>query len=139
MPFGLKNAGATYQRIIDTVFKNQRGRNIEAYVDDVLIKSNLPFFKILRGENQAWNEDCAKAFQSLKEYLLSPPLLSASVQDEDLFLYLSATDNSVSAVLVREEAIRQHPIHYISDILHGAKVRYPPLKKTLFCTDLCCP
>ncbi|PKA61959.1 RNA-directed DNA polymerase like [Apostasia shenzhenica] len=39
MPFGLKNAGATYQRMIDTVFKNQRGRNVEAYVDDVLIKS----------------------------------------------------------------------------------------------------
>ncbi|PKA66196.1 hypothetical protein AXF42_Ash006893 [Apostasia shenzhenica] len=39
MPFGLKNAGATYQCMIDTVFKNQRGRNIEAYVDDVLIKS----------------------------------------------------------------------------------------------------
>ncbi|PKA50461.1 RNA-directed DNA polymerase like [Apostasia shenzhenica] len=39
MPFGLKNAGATYQRMIDTVFKNQRGRNLEAYVDDVLVKS----------------------------------------------------------------------------------------------------
>ncbi|PKA64417.1 RNA-directed DNA polymerase like [Apostasia shenzhenica] len=39
MPFSLKNAGATYQRMIDTVFKKQRGRNIEAYVDDVLIKS----------------------------------------------------------------------------------------------------
>ncbi|PKA63329.1 RNA-directed DNA polymerase like [Apostasia shenzhenica] len=39
MPFGLKNAGATYQRMIDTVFKNQRRWNIEAYVDDVLIKS----------------------------------------------------------------------------------------------------
>ncbi|PKA46155.1 RNA-directed DNA polymerase like [Apostasia shenzhenica] len=39
MPFGLKNAGATYQRMIDAVFKNQRGRNLEAYVDDVLVKS----------------------------------------------------------------------------------------------------
>ncbi|PKA53748.1 RNA-directed DNA polymerase like [Apostasia shenzhenica] len=39
MPFGLKNAGATYQRMIDTVFKNQRGKNLEAYVDDILVKS----------------------------------------------------------------------------------------------------
>ncbi|PKA47916.1 RNA-directed DNA polymerase like [Apostasia shenzhenica] len=39
MPFGLKNAGATYQRMIDGVFKNQRGRNLEAYVDDILVKS----------------------------------------------------------------------------------------------------
>ncbi|PKA47447.1 RNA-directed DNA polymerase like [Apostasia shenzhenica] len=39
MPFGLKNAGAMYQRMIDTVFKNQRGKNLEAYVDDILVKS----------------------------------------------------------------------------------------------------
>ncbi|PKA56186.1 RNA-directed DNA polymerase like [Apostasia shenzhenica] len=39
MPFGLKNAGATYQRMIDAVFKSQRGRNLEAYVDDILVKS----------------------------------------------------------------------------------------------------
>ncbi|PKA67045.1 RNA-directed DNA polymerase like [Apostasia shenzhenica] len=39
MPFGLKNADATYQRMIDVVFKDQRGRNLEAYVDDILVKS----------------------------------------------------------------------------------------------------
>ncbi|PKA65476.1 RNA-directed DNA polymerase like [Apostasia shenzhenica] len=39
MPFGLKNAGATYQRMIDAVFRDQRGRNLEAYVDDILVKS----------------------------------------------------------------------------------------------------
>ncbi|PKA55286.1 RNA-directed DNA polymerase like [Apostasia shenzhenica] len=39
MSFGLKNAGATYQRMIDAVFKDQRGRNLEAYVDDILVKS----------------------------------------------------------------------------------------------------
>ncbi|PKA59404.1 putative mitochondrial protein [Apostasia shenzhenica] len=39
MPFGLKNAGATYQRMIDAVFKEQRGKNLEAYVDDILVKS----------------------------------------------------------------------------------------------------
>ncbi|PKA54365.1 RNA-directed DNA polymerase like [Apostasia shenzhenica] len=39
MPFGLKNASATYQCMIDAVFKDQRGRNFEAYVDDILVKS----------------------------------------------------------------------------------------------------
>ncbi|PKA63328.1 RNA-directed DNA polymerase like [Apostasia shenzhenica] len=38
MSFGLKNAGATYQRMIDAIFKGQRGRNLEAYVDDILVK-----------------------------------------------------------------------------------------------------
>ncbi|XP_071728587.1 uncharacterized protein [Rutidosis leptorrhynchoides] len=39
MPFGLINAGATYQRLIDTAFEKQIGRNLEAYVDDLVIKS----------------------------------------------------------------------------------------------------
>jgi hypothetical protein len=39
MPFGLKNAGATYQRLVDKAFSNQIGRNIEIYVDDMVIKS----------------------------------------------------------------------------------------------------
>ena len=39
MSFGLKNAGATYQRLMDRAFKNQIGRNLEVYVDDVVIKS----------------------------------------------------------------------------------------------------
>nr|GEW97108.1 reverse transcriptase domain-containing protein [Tanacetum cinerariifolium] len=38
MPFGLKNAGATYQRLIDKAFESQMGRNIEVYVDDLVVK-----------------------------------------------------------------------------------------------------
>ncbi|GJS46393.1 reverse transcriptase domain-containing protein [Tanacetum coccineum] len=39
MPFGLKNAGATYQRLVNSAFKEQIGVNLEAYVDDMVIKS----------------------------------------------------------------------------------------------------
>ncbi|GKA52268.1 reverse transcriptase domain-containing protein [Tanacetum coccineum] len=40
MPFGLKNAGTTYQRLVDKAFNNQVGRNIEVYIDDLVIKSH---------------------------------------------------------------------------------------------------
>ena len=39
MPFGLKNAGATYQRMIQTCLEAQIGKIVEAYVDDVVIKT----------------------------------------------------------------------------------------------------
>ena len=39
MPFGLKNAGATCQRLVNRIFSHQIGRNVEVYVDDMLVKS----------------------------------------------------------------------------------------------------
>ena len=38
-PFGLKNAGSTYQRMVMQMFESKIGRNIEAYIDDMVIKS----------------------------------------------------------------------------------------------------
>ncbi|RDX66937.1 Retrovirus-related Pol polyprotein from transposon 17.6, partial [Mucuna pruriens] len=39
MPFGLKNAGATYQRLMDKIFKDVIGADVEVYVDDMVVKS----------------------------------------------------------------------------------------------------
>ncbi|GJW96992.1 reverse transcriptase domain-containing protein [Tanacetum coccineum] len=39
MPFGLKNAGATYQRLVDGAFQSQIGKNLEVCVDDMVVKS----------------------------------------------------------------------------------------------------
>ncbi|KAJ9542393.1 hypothetical protein OSB04_028899 [Centaurea solstitialis] len=40
MPFGLKNAGSTYQRLFNTMFKEHLGRTMEVYIDDMLMKLN---------------------------------------------------------------------------------------------------
>src|SRR3954465_5264642 len=47
MPFGLKNAGATYQRMMQACLRHQIGRNVQVYVDDVVIKTYSP--NTLRG------------------------------------------------------------------------------------------
>lgn len=39
MPFGLKNAGASFQRAMTRVFANQIDRNLEVYMDDIVVKS----------------------------------------------------------------------------------------------------
>ena len=41
MSFNLKNAGATYQRLMNKSFSHQIGRNVQVYVDDMLVKSQL--------------------------------------------------------------------------------------------------
>ena len=64
MPFGLKNAEATYQRLVNRIFASQIGVNIEVYVDDMLVKSKhqknhiqefTECFSILRKYNMKLN------------------------------------------------------------------------------------
>ena len=43
MPFGLRNAGATYQRLVDKAFARQISKNIKAYFDDLVIKSKTEY------------------------------------------------------------------------------------------------
>jgi hypothetical protein len=38
MAFGLKNGGATYQKCVHTVLESQIGRNVKAYIDDIVVK-----------------------------------------------------------------------------------------------------
>ena len=47
MPFGLKNVGATYQRLVNKMFSKQIGRNMEVYMDDMLVKSKEKLASLL--------------------------------------------------------------------------------------------
>ena len=59
-------------------------------------------------------EECEEAFQALKNYLSKPPLLSSSVEREDLFLYLAVSQMLVSSALIHEELRIQTPVYYTS-------------------------
>ncbi|XP_065635164.1 uncharacterized protein LOC136069940 [Quercus suber] len=73
----------------------------------------LPFFKILRKAFE-WTDECQKAFQDLKHYLTTAPLLSPSVLREKLYLYLVVSPHAMSSALIREEEKVQKPVYYIS-------------------------
>ena len=53
-----------------------------------------------------------EAFQALKDYFSKPPLLSLSVEGEDLFLYLVGSQTNVSSALIREELKVQKLLYY---------------------------
>ncbi|KAK3037084.1 hypothetical protein RJ639_029926 [Escallonia herrerae] len=59
----------------------------------------------------------------------SPPLLSKPLLGEDLFLYLSVKEVTVSVVLVREEDGVQKSIYYVSKVLQDVETRYPKIDK----------
>ena len=50
-----------------------------------------------------WMNECQKAFEDLKKYLSSPPLLSPYMPGEELYLYKAVSQVAVSAALVRDE------------------------------------
>ena len=91
----------------------------------------LPFFKVLKKAFE-WTEECQKAFQDLKIYLTAAPLLSPSMLEEELYLYLAVTPHAVSSALIREEGRVQKPVYYTSRALRGAKRRYPPIEMLAF-------
>lgn len=224
MPFGLRNAGATYQRLVNTMFKTEIGKSMEVYVDDMLVKSkevrshvhdlskcfatlrrydmklnpekctfgvkggkflgymvtekgieanpekiraiielphpktlneaqklvgrimslsrfisrsaekNLPFFRVLKKAAKfEWSQDCKDAFEALKIYLSSPPLLSKPTQGETLYLYLAITNESISSVLVKTKDDKHLPIYYLSRVLSKPEINYSEIEKYVLC------
>ena len=91
----------------------------------------LPFFRMLK-KSFEWTTKCQQAFEKLKTYLSSPPLLSPSQSKEELFLYLAVSSATINAALVKEEDKVQKPVHYASRALRGAEERYPPMEKLTF-------
>ena len=227
MPFGLKNAGSTYQRMMTRMFESQLGKNIEIYIDDMVVKSKVvsehlgdlrnifevlrkyklhlnaskcslgvglgkffgnivthrgievnpdqikainnfqsprnpkevqkltgmaaalnrfisrsadrcrPFFLLInKWKGFKWTEECAVAFQQLKDYLARPPIMSSPKPDEVLFAYVAVAPYAVSLVLIRVDCGVQRSVYYVSKSLHEAEVRYLPLEKAILAAVL---
>ena len=94
----------------------------------------LPLFKVIRKSNKKfqWPEEADKAFEGLKAYLSNPPVLVSPLEGEPLLVYLAATPNVVSAVLIAEREGSQRPIYYVSEVLHRPKERYPKVQKLIY-------
>ena len=61
MPFDLKNAGSTYQRMMTKMFEPQLGKNVEVYIDDIVVKSKLVSEQVT---------DLTSIFEILREHKL---------------------------------------------------------------------
>ncbi|KAA0065385.1 uncharacterized protein E6C27_scaffold17G00500 [Cucumis melo var. makuwa] len=90
-----------------------------------------PFQMLMRrGENFVWDEACQNAFDSIKKYLLNPPVLRAPIPGKPLILYIAAQERSLGALLAQEkEKGKERALYYLSITLVGAEVNYSPIEK----------
>jgi hypothetical protein len=97
MPFGLKNAGATYQRCMQACLKELISRNVEVYVDDIVIKSMKA--------NSLLN-DLRETFANLDRYSikLNPKKYSFRVPTGQLLGYL-ISERGIKGNLEKIQAI----------------------------------
>uniref|UniRef100_A0A2N9G972 Uncharacterized protein n=1 Tax=Fagus sylvatica TaxID=28930 RepID=A0A2N9G972_FAGSY len=172
MPFGLKNAGATYQRAMVTLFHDMIHHEIEVYVDDMIAKSRtaqdhltdlrklfqrlkkyqlrlnpnkcafgvtsgklLGFIVSGRGieiDPAKWTEDCQKAFDKIKEYLLNPPILVPPTPGRPLILYLTVQEASMGCMLGQQDETgkKEQAIYYLSKKFTEPETRYLLVEKT---------
>jgi hypothetical protein len=78
------------------------------------------------------------AFESLKVYLTSSPILTPPKKHEDMMLYIAATSMVVSAAIVVERKEEGHvykvqwPVYYVSEVLIDSKLRHPHVQKLLY-------
>ncbi|GKA94623.1 reverse transcriptase domain-containing protein [Tanacetum coccineum] len=101
MPFGLKNAGATYQRLVDRAFHKQIGRNLEVYVNDLVIKSKAEE-EIIR--------DIAETFKTLRQInmKLNPKKCTFRLQ-EGIFLGYKVNAEGLKVCPNKADAILSLP------------------------------
>jgi len=97
MPFGSKNMRATYQRLVNHMFRSQIGRNIEVYVDDMLVK-NL--------EEEKHLDDLQETFETLKRYKMKPnPSKCAFGVSSGNFLGFMVSQRGIEADLDKNQAM----------------------------------
>ncbi|XP_025664382.1 uncharacterized protein [Arachis hypogaea] len=86
-----------------------------------------------KGAPFMWKEECEAAFQHFKKTLAEPPILAKPQTGETLYLYLSITEETLAAALIRENKKKeQKPIYFTSKVLQDAETRYSRLEKLAF-------
>jgi dsDNA-binding SOS-regulon protein len=93
----------------------------------------LSFYALMKKSDKKfeWTEEADQAFAHLKKVLSTPPVLVAPNKKEPLLLYIAATHQVVSTILVVERSEEgkangvQRPVYFLSEVLSPSKQRYP--------------
>ena len=104
---------------------------LNRFISRLADRCRLFFLLINKWKNFKWTEECARAFQQLKDYLARSPIMFSPEPDEVLFSYIVVAPYAVSLVLIRVDNGIQRPVYYVSKSLHETEVCYLPLEKAI--------
>jgi hypothetical protein len=106
-------------------------------------EKGLPLYRLLKKhERFSWTAEAQEALDKLKASLTHTPILTPPQDGEPLYLYVAATTQVVSAVIVVERTEEGHalpvqrPMYYISEVLSDTNTRYPQVQKLLYAVVL---
>ena len=95
-----------------------------------------PIFRLLRKKQpKVWDDQCQQAFERIREYLLSPPVLVPPMPGRPLLLYLSVSDVALGCMLAQlDDSGRERAIYYLSKRMLEYETRYIMIER--FCLAL---
>jgi hypothetical protein len=106
-------------------------------------EKGLPLYRLLKKhERFSWTVEAQEVLDKLKATLACAPILTPPQGSEPLYLYVAATTQVVSAVIVVERTKEGHalpvqrPMYYFSEVLSETKARYPQIQKLLYAVVL---
>ena len=77
-----------------------------------------------------WDQACSNAFESIKSYLMKPPVLAAPIPGKPLILYIAAQERSVGALLAQENSEgKENSLYYLSRMISPNELKYSPIEK----------
>jgi hypothetical protein len=106
-------------------------------------EKGLPLYRLLeKHERFSWTAEAQEVLDKLKATLAHALILTPPQDSKPLYLYVAATTQVVSAVIVVERTEEGHalpvqrPVHYSSEVLFETKARYPQVQKLLYAVVL---
>jgi hypothetical protein len=106
-------------------------------------EKGLPLYRLLKKHKRfSWTVEAQEALDKMKLTLAHASILTPPRDGEPLYLYVAATTQVVSAIIVVERTEEGHalpvqrPVYYINEVLSEIKARYPQIQKLLYAVVL---
>ncbi|GKE44142.1 reverse transcriptase domain-containing protein [Tanacetum coccineum] len=99
------------------------------------VKKSSLFFKTLKKctkkSDFQWTAEAERAFKQMKQLIAELSMLAAPMEKEVLIMYLAATKEAITVVLMTERDGKQMPIYFVSRALQGPEINYTPIEKLI--------